>query len=52
MAADGLENPTDEEVRRYDRKRTGKTVSNADGQSPADPDRRIAKRKDGRTHLA
>jgi transposase len=44
--------PTDEEVRRYDKKRTGKTVSNEDWASPTDGDARIAKLKDGRTHLA
>jgi hypothetical protein len=44
--------PTDEEVRRFDKNRAGKTVSNADWQSPADPDARIAKMKDGRTRLA
>ena len=44
--------PTDEEVRRYDKKRKGKKVSNADWESPTDGDARIAKLKDGRTHLA
>lgn len=48
----GLENPTDEELRRFDKKRTDKKVSNDDWQSPSDPDSRIAKMKDGRTHLA
>jgi transposase len=44
--------PTDEEVRRYDKKRKGKTVSNEDWESSTDGDARIAKLKDGRTHLA
>ena len=44
--------PSDEEVRRFDKKRRDKTVSNADWESPGDPDARIAKMKDGRTHLA
>lgn len=44
--------PTDEEVRRYDRGRKNKKVSNDDWQSRTDPDSRIAKMKDGRTHLA
>lgn len=51
-AAEGIENPTDEDLRRLDRKRKGKKVSNKDWQSPTDPDSRIAKMKDGRTHLA
>ncbi len=48
----GLENPTEEELRRFDRKRPGKKVSNDDWESPTDPDSRIAKMKDGTTHLA
>jgi transposase len=48
----GLENPTPEELIRFDKKRTGKTMANADWQSPADPDSKIAKMKDGTTHLA
>jgi hypothetical protein len=51
-AAAGIENPTDEDLRRFDKKRTDKKVSNDDWQSPSDPDSRIAKMKDGRTHLA
>ena len=48
----GVENPTDEELRRFDKQRKDKKVSNAEWQSPTDPDSRIAKMKDGRTHLA
>jgi transposase len=44
--------PTDEEIRRYDRKRKDKTVSNAEWESSTDADARITKMKDGRTHLA
>jgi len=44
--------PTDEEVRRYDKKRKDKKVSNAEWQSSTDADARITKLKDGRTHLA
>jgi IS5 family transposase len=44
--------PTDEEVRRYDKKRTNKKVSNAEWESSTDADARITKMKDGRTHLA
>ena len=48
----GIENPTEEDLRRFDKKRTDKKVSNDDWQSPSDPDSRIARMKDGRTHLA
>jgi hypothetical protein len=48
----GIENPTDEELRRFDKNRTDKKVSNEEWQSPIDPDSRIAKMKDGTTHLA
>jgi transposase len=51
MAAEGSENPTDEEIRRFDQKRK-KKVSNKEWESPTDPDSRITKMKDGRTHLA
>lgn len=48
----GIDNPTAEELRRFDKKRTDKKVSNDDWQSPTDPASRIAKMKDGTTHLA
>jgi transposase len=48
----GIEDPTDEELRRFDRQRKDKKVSNDDWQSPTDPDSRITKMKDGTTHLA
>src|SRR3954465_15149459 len=47
----GIENPTDEDLRRFDRKRKKKT-SNEDWVSAADAGSRGAKMKDGRTHLA
>jgi transposase len=50
LAAD--EEPTDENIRRYDKKRKNKRVSNNDWQSKSDPESRITKMKDGRTHLA
>lgn len=50
--AEGLENPSVEQLRQMDRKRTDKKVSNQDWHNPHDPDARIAKMKDGRTHLA
>ena len=48
----GIENPTDEELRRFDKQRKDKRVSNEEWVSETDPDSRIAKMKDGRTHLA
>ena len=44
--------PTDEDLRRYDKQRKNKRVSNDQWQSPSDPESRITKMKDGRTHLA
>ncbi|GAB6164650.1 transposase [Thermostilla marina] len=44
--------PTDDELRRFDRQRQDKRLSNRDWESPVDPDARIAKLKDGRTHMA
>jgi transposase len=44
--------PTADDLVRLDRKRKGKRLSNAEWTSPTDPDARIAKLKDGRTHLA
>src|SRR3984893_2110714 len=49
--AAGIENPTREELARMDRKRK-KKGSNQEWKSPSDPDARITKMKDGRTHLA
>jgi len=46
------EQPTDEDIRRYDKKRKNKRVSNDEWQSKSDPESRITKLKDGRTHLA
>jgi transposase len=50
--AEGIENPTDDDLRRLDRGRKDKKVSNEEWENPHDPDARIAKMKDGRTHLA
>src|SRR5207244_322362 len=41
-----------EDLIRLDRKRKGKRLSNEDWTSPSDPEARITKLKDGRTHLA
>jgi transposase len=49
--AEGIEEPTREQAARLDRKRK-KKASNQDWKSPTDADARIAKMKDGRTHLA
>jgi transposase len=49
--ASGIATPTREDLARLDRKRKKRT-SNQDWKSPADEDARVAKMKDGRTHLA
>ncbi len=49
--ASGIETPTREDLARIDRKRA-KKGSNDDWTHPDDPDARITKMKDGRTHLA
>jgi IS5 family transposase len=46
------EEPNDEQIRRYDKKRKGKKVSNQEWMSPNDAESRITQLKDGRTHLA
>jgi hypothetical protein len=48
----GIETPTTEDLIRLDRARKGRTLSNAEWRSPTDPEARIARMKDGRTHLA
>src|SRR5206468_3768022 len=48
----GIEDPSEEELRRFDRRRKDKKVSNEEWESPTDPGSRIAKMKDGTTHLA
>jgi transposase len=49
--ASGIETPTRDDLARLDRKRKKKT-SNKDWTNPYDPDAKVAKMKDGRTHLA
>ena len=49
--ASGIETPTREDLAKLDRKRP-KKGSNEDWVHPSDPEARIAKMKDGRTHLA
>ena len=48
----GIETPTAQDLIRLDRKRTGKRLSNDEWVSETDPDARIARMKDGTTHLA
>jgi transposase len=50
--ASGIETPTREDLARLDRKRRKKKTSNKDWTNPHDPDAKVAKMKDGRTHLA
>jgi hypothetical protein len=48
----GIATPTAEDLIRLDRQRRGKTLSNEEWASTTDPDARIARMKDGTTHLA
>ena len=49
--ASGIETPTRKDRAKVDKKRP-KKGSNGDWRNPKDPDARITKMKDGRTHLA
>jgi transposase len=49
--ASGIETPTREDLAKIDHKRKNK-ASNDDWENPHDPDAKIAKMKDGSTHLA
>jgi transposase len=49
--ASGIQTPTREALARLDRRRKKRT-SNKDWENPADPDAKITKMKDGRTHAA
>jgi transposase len=49
--ASGIETPTREDLAKLDKKRKNK-ASNDDWENPHDPDAKITKMKDGRTHLA
>ena len=48
----GIETPSADDLVRIDRARRGKKLSNEDWISKSDPEAKIAKLKDGRTHLA
>ena len=50
--AEGIKDPSDEDLRRLDRGRQDKKVSNEQWKSTTDEDARISKMKDGRTHMA
>src|SRR2546426_7862508 len=50
-AASGIKTPTREALARLDRRRKQRTA-NAEWVNPSDPDAKVAKMKDGRTHLA
>jgi len=49
---DDDEEPPIDQIRKFDRKRPNKKISNEQWKSPTDEDSRIAKMKDGTTHLA
>ena len=49
---EGDEPPSDDQLRRFDKQRKNKKVSNDEWVSETDPDSRIARMKDGSTHLA
>ncbi len=48
----GIETPRIDDLARLDRARKGKKLSNEDWTSPVDPEAKIARMKDGTTHLA
>jgi transposase len=56
MKEEGLleedDTPSDDDLRRFDKQRKDKKVSNEEWVSETDPDARITKMKDGTTHLA
>ena len=44
-AAEGVELNSDDDLRKFDRKRKGKKASNQDWQSSSDPDARVMKKQ-------
>jgi transposase len=50
--ASGIETPTAEELAKFDRQRKDKSAGNDDWFNPNDPEAKITKLKDGRTHFA
>jgi transposase len=51
-AIDAAATPSDEDLRKFDKQRKDKKVSNDEWHSETDPDARICHMKDGTTHLA
>jgi transposase len=49
---EGLDDPSDDDLTKFDKQRRGKKLGNVAWQSSTDPDSRIMKMKDGTTHLA
>jgi transposase len=47
----GIDTPSADDLVRLDRKRQGKKLSNADWESPTDPDAKVARMKNGSTRL-
>lgn len=52
LLQDADDPPSDETLQKFDKSRKDKQVSNDEWTSPTDPDARIARMKDGTTHLA
>ena len=48
----GLEETTKEDLSRFDRNRPNKSCSNKEWENPNDPETKVTKMKDGRTHFA
>ena len=48
----GIDTPTADDLVRLDRKRKGKKLSNADWESPTDPDAKVVRMKNGSTRLS
>ena len=48
----GLDDPTDDELRQFDRTRPEKKVSSDDWENPNDPEAKITRMKDGTTRMA
>jgi transposase len=51
-AADGKPNASLDDLKRFDKERKGKRVSNEEWASPIDPEAMISRMKDGSTHMA
>jgi transposase len=50
-AESGIETRTGDDLIRLDRTRPGKKLSTTEWESPTDPDARITRTEDGRTHV-